>query len=459
MQSFDAREYLPKAQQSVLKSPAAGNPELLRSSLRATAEELDYLLSITGGAPLPELTGQRPAGRSLYLSGPFGSFKAKGLAGYLPEIGIVDREPQNLYRRLNEPHLKITSDWRAEIVYSPPSARFSMPAERACREFDCLERLARCGVAREPLLVATLYDKGGGPEHDFAGRLTGAVYSRGGEADIFLGELLSFGVVGCDVINSGVMVVRNNPAPRTFEERELLNIVAESCEFMAAIGMLRRRAIDSGVFRHVSHLGNFLVDKYNGTLSLADTDSCLILERDLPQELVGQQLVRDLASDLTRQIAGLSYKLFSGRYLRMLDHQGPFRFNTFYNFLRGYFADDLSDSEVRSASRALTAKYAAFVKDPDVFQDLALLAQQKANSVLCGTSRVQHKLHLQWDFIHASFKGTAMGAVYDLLRKSKAHKELFPDPQTGAEVEERLRPGLKTYISEYRAAIRRAWGI
>ncbi len=428
--------------------------QLDRLSSFVSPEHVDYLCNLISGAELPKLAEIRSPGRSIYLDGPFGAFKAKGLKGYICGHGVVDRQPNEKYVRLNEPHIKITPDWKIELVYSSPTAKFSLPLKAAIQEFDCLSRLSAVGAARKPLLATGIKLESGEIETDFRAAQTGVVFSEVGSSDLFLGRVLTFGVVGVDVFNGHINVVSNYPECRISEAADLKYHIQNYTSASKAIGNLRRLATDSGVFRHVAHLGNFLVDPTtSGGLFLSDTDSCLILDKDISRSNVGSQLVRDLASDLTRQLSDLSFRAFSTNYIELL--RSVDSCNPIYKFLVGFFKSDVPRSELLAASQKLIAHYLDLVSAPNTVGKIRVIAQKKADAVLCGSAKSQHDLQLHWDRLHLPFKQYVMPIIFQLLKQSKVHAEVMPSFSSSS-FAKKIASGMQTYLLEFDRAIERS---
>jgi hypothetical protein len=127
--------------------------------------------------------------------------------------------------------------------------------------------------------------------------------------------------------------------------------------------------------------------------------------------------------------------------------------------LSGFFGKALPQRVVRQAAADLLQKYVHYVRKPEVFRQLAPLAQRKADAVLCGMALRQHKIQFVWDYLHLPFKTEALTAAFALVRESKAHSG-GKAPKISVETfRSRIAPGMNEYLDGYEAAVKRVKAI
>lgn len=354
-------------------------------------------------------------------------------------------QPSERFGTIDQPHLAIDETLTLSVVRSSPKALFSLRADQAAREYDCHQSLAAHSLSLRPLLAGELRTPQGTAVQDFTGASTGVVFLESSPRIKEMFSLMHFCVL------DGMEKSTTLSFPVLTSAAHLRGAALDQCienfqELSVRIGWLKRAALEhAGIGRHAGHLNNILYDNRTDRLYMTDLDTCLLIDRDLRTEQRGPQLLRDLASDLVRNLSSLSYYSYSGRFLWLLENQ---KVNPFLPYLHGFFRDDLEETAINTHGRALLNAYHDFISPRR--EQLRAIAGQRTKAAGSGNFVHYRALLGEWITEHTLMLAPVLEECYQMLGKSSLRERRFTLPAV-------VEPERKARFSAGAAALHQAY--
>jgi len=431
---------------------------LLRKNSEVSQEELHKLIAIAEARVTPELGDLKYAGRTIYTD----EYRIKGAYG-LKSLGGVSftlENPQPLIEYGKAvPHITLSPEMDIGIRYSRPRALYSLSAKGAVTEYECMLRMHKAGFALMPCLAAEFNLSEGNPErilpgmNNQEGEPTGVFIQRALPDLKFLGQVISFHLVGDDLFSKGAeKIFVGYPEFDILEPTAMIDLIHRYCDFVERIGEIRRASIGSGVLRHVAHFGNFLYSPAIDKLFMSDTDSCLVvgLDSELNDRTAGPQLVRDLCNDIVRVYATLARDAYSSQFLEIYSGDYVAERDPAYRFLKGVVGDRLSEDRLVELCKFFHEMALSHFEKSSML--LKHFSQARADSFLREDVATQRKMESLWSYCAEELRKYALFVAFSVVQDLKLDGYVVKEPSSG-DLINKFTAGVDLYLKELAATL------
>ena len=438
----------------------AQNPDLRA----ATVNKLHDYISCKKPLPCHEPIS---AGRSIFsLTKDLGNLpdissdatKSKGIQALveLPTGDFKQVFPQAdlAYNTVPQAHYRLDSRLRMETVFSGLKALNSLLHKGANNEFDFGCRLAKVDAGFEGLL-AVKFGTELQPEIDCFDqgtktRVTGGVISKHDpESD----TVASFVQFTWHRVDSETVLIKLPVSMHVDCDADFEDLIVNFSSIYQKVAAANSRAIfDAGIGRHSSVATNFFINQFNQKVYQTDLDTCINLS-ELPLEMRGPQVIRDVASALVKMTSLLGICALSPDLIIHL--LSPSAGNIFYGPLSAYFAEYASDLEIRQSASRLQNRYVMYLNDRH--KKLPAVKQQMIDANTQGKSDTYSYQESIFRFIMEPFLKDTILEIYTLLKDSRFESAGYPLPDISTDA---LNKQLFDGLMLYRKAImkERGWG-
>lgn len=400
-------------------------PECINTAL-LDPSAVDDLVALGNGTLPSYPTFMISRGRSMHAElraevrdrfGGISGTKMKGLRGVRNlqngSYEVVAPEPLSRYGTGFQPHLVVDRDLNFRVEMASEKGLFSLTEKGAVNEYKLGEALSKANIGLRGLLAGAYWMDEKQRVVDFKGQPTGAVFL---ESPPDLKELLSY--LEFYLIQSRpngpyhILLPENGyaPVPCADPREPIIRFMRTSVQ----IGVIKRASAEEAhVGRHASHLNNLRINPYDeSSLRMTDIDSCINYE-ELQPYMWGPQLLRDLASDILRNLSSFSFYAFSECYLEGVDNGSM---NGFFPYLKGFFGGDVAADNIERVAQELHEQY--FDHAGEHLDMIITMSSERNAAALTHQSSHVRKLLGGWMMLHAPLVGPILEGCYQLLHES-----------------------------------------
>ncbi len=421
-----------------------------------TPEEADLLGRFASCAEPQPCSTPLAAGRTIYSrSAEAGSLakrgirgvKSKGIQGLtaLSETSFqqVRPSPDRSYSDFPRVHLMLDEHLRLQVVGSGLKALHSLLETGAANEYRFQQALASVDAGLAALL-AVRFGTHDTPEFDCFDRGTRTRRTGG----VFLAHDADATTVAARIrfiwhrLSHGPLTVRRPASGHLSPACDLEDLVANFVAIYQKVAQVNARAIlEAGVARHASVTTNFLINQFSERVYQTDLDSCLDM-RDLPDNLRGPQVIRDVSSALVKMTTSLCLCALSEDLMALLS--GPGAVNIFNGVLQAYFGAFAGSRDIDDTAIRLQHRLVRYLTDRP-----RTLCAQKELYVLADAAGHHETSQYHQDlfrFIMEPFHKDCILELYGLLKGSRFEAAGYALPTISPKALNRqLFSGLMTY--------------
>lgn len=333
------------------------------------------------------------------------------------------------------------------LIPEAPKAYMSLTQQGAEREYDCMARLSKLGLAEVPIFAAQRIrmspgDQGKVPEFDYQGRTTGVTASLFPFESRFVFDYLQFALFA---VGERLIMFREEAARETHTlGDDPLSVLSSAIDIYSRVARAKRDSIIEGlVARHNGGPNNFILHK-GRDVRLADLDSALTLET-VDRSQWGAHMLRDFTRDLMRALQYITFAAGNDIiFSKLQDDSLPL----FKPILQGFYGDlatpdalQHAANEVRDAYLALIAAHRdsiAQIQDSHFLVQIGDLHRSVVEALYQRASKLLCPLHTD-----------VFAALYNLQRSSTVLCQRgfsLPDlGKTGEELKQHFRAGVTAF--------------